>query len=87
VLAEYQNFLKKLLRLGEALARDEISQPKEDAAKAPQDVKRPPTPAVAGALQELFDQQPGVRALDKSLGFVWWTVGIVIAIALALKLF
>jgi hypothetical protein len=80
VLSQYHDVLKKLMKLADNLAKDEANQwrTSDPSAHAPGSV---------GALIELFDRQPRVRALDDSLKFVWCVAIIVSAIMLALNVF
>jgi hypothetical protein len=87
VLSQYHNFLKKMLTLADEYARDEARRPKEATDKKSQGEPRTSASGIDRALLDLFDRQPGIRALDKSLGFVWWTASIVVLFMLALNVF
>jgi hypothetical protein len=85
VLCQYHDVLKKLMKLADELAKDEADRLRTAAAN-----NLPSQPIAAascsvGALLELFDRHPRVRALDDSLKFVWYVAGIVSAIMLAVK--
>jgi hypothetical protein len=87
VLSEYHDVLKKLMKLADNLAKDEANRWRTPTANNLPSDPSAHAPGSVGALLELFDRQPRVRALDDSLKFVWCVAIIVSVIMLALNVF
>ena len=71
VLSQYHDPLKKLLKLGDELAHEKAAESSLGSNES---------------LLELFNRQPGIRALNDSLGYVRVAAVIVIAIMVTVRL-
>jgi len=84
-LFQYHEILKKLMKLGDELAKDEAYRLRKAAAKNRQDDPSAPVSESADAMLEMFDRGPPIRTLNLSLNYVWYVALAVSVIMIALK--
>jgi len=85
VVSAYQSVLKRMMRLGYVYARQEVDR-LQGADNVAADAKSSaPAADLAKALLEMFDCQPGMRALDRSLWFIWVVTLLVLVFMLSLS--